>query len=45
MSSLSYIFYGGVEGAYQNDLVPNDEPGDSVDPRFLELGYGAAVGG
>ena len=44
-NSLNFVFYGGVEGAYQNDLVPNDEPGDSVDPQLLELGYGAAVGG
>lgn len=35
--SLRYVFYGGVEGAYQNQ--------DLDDPRFFEPIYGATVGG
>ncbi|HZW48207.1 MAG TPA: calcium-binding protein [Microvirga sp.] len=34
--SLRYVFYGGVEGAYQNQ--------DIDDPRYLSLDYGATVG-
>ena len=37
MSTLRYIFYGGVEGAYQNQ--------DLSDLSFLDPIYGANVGG
>ena len=35
--SLRYIFYGGVEGAYQNQ--------DINEPRFVSPVYGATLGG
>jgi len=46
MSSLRYIFYGGVEGAYQNNLHWKDDAAtDNTDPRLLSPDYGAAIGG
>lgn len=41
MSQLRYVFYGGVEGVYQN---LDDIDGKPIDPALLSPTFGASVG-